>query len=150
MSRDYQLVGFHFLVSFNLQGATTNDVRFQSVSGLNFQMDTESFKEGGENRFEHVMPVRSKTSDLVLKRGLLKTDESALTTWCKDAFENMIFQPIDLLVQLLNEKHEPLVVWNVVHAWPKSWKLGDLSADKGEVLIETFELNYNFFTYKNP
>lgn len=148
MKRDYQFVGFHFSVSFGLAGAG-EDIKFQSVSGLNVQLDTESIKEGGENRFEHVIPVRSKSTDLVLKRGLLRTKESGLTKWCQNAFDNLKFEPTDIVVQLLNEEHQPLVIWKVVHAWPKSWKLGDLNADKGEVLIETFELNYNFFTYQD-
>ena len=40
------------------------------------------------------------------------------------------------------------MTWNVHRAWPKNWKIADLNADKGEVVIETFELNYNYFTFK--
>ena len=49
----YPPVGFHFKVEFIGIG-NDNDTRFQSVSGLNVEYDTESFKEGGENRFEHI------------------------------------------------------------------------------------------------
>ena len=148
MAKDYQFVGFHFSVDFGLEGSK-DEIMFQSVSGLNVQLDTESIKEGGENRFEHVMPVRSKSSNLVLKRGLYRPKESVVTKWCQNAFDNMVFKPTNLVVTLLNEKHEPLVLWKVIHAWPKNWKLGDLNAEKGEVLIETLELNYNFFTYQD-
>lgn len=147
----YPPVGFHFKVEFqfgNSQAKQDFDILFQSVSGLNFQMQTETLKEGGENRFEHVIPVRNKCTELVLKRGLLGPGQSRITQWCQQAFKEFVFEPVDLLVVLLNEQQKPLMTWNVHHAWPKNWKLADLNADKGEVLIETFELNYNYFTFK--
>ena len=139
----YPYVGFHFRVSFDALGGNENDIKFQSVTGLDVQLETEPLKEGGENRFEHTMPVRTKYPDLVLKRGLFKPADSNITKWCKDAFDNMIFKPIDITVELLNEQHQPLTVWKVIHAYPKNWKIGELNAERGEVLIETFELCYN-------
>ena len=65
----YPPVGFHFKVEFVNLG-NNNDTRFQSVSGLNVEFETETFKEGGENRFEHKLPVRTKYPDLSLKRGI--------------------------------------------------------------------------------
>ncbi len=144
----YPPVGFHFKVEFQFSNmkAKDSDILFQSVSGLNFSMQTDTLKEGGENRFEHVIPVRSKCTDLILKRGLFKPADSSLTKWCTDAFSLFKFVPADIIVKLLDEAHKPLITWNVHHAWPKSWKLGDFNADKGEVVIETFEINYNYFT----
>jgi len=123
----------------------TGDIRFQSISGLNVQMQTEQLKEGGENRFEHAMPTRTKYSDLVLKRGIMLPDQSAITTWIKRSMENFLFDPKNLTVELLDENHEPLLVWKVEHAWPKNWKVDDLNAEQGKVLIETIELNINRF-----
>ncbi len=147
----YQTVGFHFRVLFiGLEDRKAFDVRFQSVTGLDVQMETETIKEGGENRFEHVVPTRTKYSDLVLKRGLLSpATRSAITGWCKKAFDEYRVQPINLVVQLLNEDHEPIMKWDVIHAWPKNWKLGELNAERSEVLIETLELNYNFCQFQS-
>ncbi len=145
----YQTVSFHFRVVFGFSERQTFDVRFQSVTGLDVQMETEAIKEGGENRFEHVVPTRTKYSDLVLKRGLLSpAAKSGLTKWCLDAFDNYNIQPVNLEVHLLNEKHDPIMKWDVVHAWPKNWKLGELNAERSEVLIETLELNYNYCRFK--
>lgn len=163
----YQNVGFHFAVSLNsiekFNAFTDLDARFQSVSGLDAQIETESIKEGGENRFEHVVPTRRKYSDLTLKRGVLSPgDGSKFTEWCLEAFQgfevigggsNRQFtrfkiQPRNLIVVLLNEEHEPLMHWEVIHAWPKAWKVGELNAEKSEVLIETLELHYNRLEFK--
>lgn len=155
----YQTVGFHFSVEFSGLGQTDKsvDARFQSVSGLDVSFETESIKEGGENRFEHVIPSRRKYANLTLKRGLLSPKSaSEVTKWCKRAFDNLFIEvyqpivPIDLVVNLLNEKHEVLMRWEVKHAWPTNWKMGELNAERGEVLIETLELHYNYFTFKSP
>jgi phage tail-like protein len=141
----YPPVGFHFRVRIDdLEGA--NDIRFQSVSGLNVQIQTESHKEGGENRFEHAMPTRSKYSDLILKRGIMAPGESAITGWVKDCVEKFIIKPKNLTVELLGEDHEPVLTWRVEHAWPKNWKTDDFNAEQGKVVIETLELNVNRFT----
>lgn len=140
----YQTVNFHFRVEF-VTDKENIDVRFQSVSGLDATLDTETIKEGGENRFEHVIPVRRKYGPLVLKRGLLTPSQSAmLTKWLKDAFDHEQVNPIQLLqVSLLNEDHQTLMLWKLSNVWPRSWKIGELNAERGEVLIETLELNYN-------
>lgn len=147
----YQMVGFHFMVTFHdLPNAKSEDVRFQSVSGLDVQLEADSWKEGGENRFTHQLPGRSQySSSLTLKRGLIKPNESGITDWCLDAFVNLKVKPLKLIsVELLDEEHNVLVKWDVEHVWPKSWKVGELNAERSEVLIETLELNCNRFTYK--
>jgi len=153
MASYYPPVGFHFRVTFEFKqldpkvehDPTEYDVMFQSVSGLEVSLETESVKEGGENRFEHALPGRTKYGSLTLKRGLLLPSKSGVAKWCIDAFKNFKIVPINLVVSMLNEQHQPLLSWNVAHAWPKSWKFNELSADKGEIFIETLELHYNRF-----
>ncbi|GAA4272686.1 phage tail protein [Aquimarina gracilis] len=143
----YQIVGFHFSVSFlNLPESKDVDVKFQSVSGLDVQIEKETLKEGGENRFEHSIPGRRKYSPLTLKRGILTPKDSGLTQWCQKAFQNLEVTPVGTVnVELLNENSTVLMQWELSHVWPVSWKVGELNAEKGEVLIETLELNYNYF-----
>src|SRR5215813_8967956 len=131
--------GFYYRVEFSIS-QDTNDARFQAVSGLSVEYDYESFKEGGENRFEHKLPVRTKYSDMTLKRGML-TDSSVIT-WFLDAFRNRTFLPTNINVILMNEKGEPLRTWNVVHAIPKKWLVSDLNANDNAIVVETMELTY--------
>lgn len=139
----YPPVSFYFRVSFNGIGKSTIDTQFQSVGGLSVEMQTETVAEGGENRFEHVLPVRSKYNDLTLKRGLFK--DSELIQWCFDAFESTIIVPVTLDISMLNEEGDPLFTWNVVHAWPKKWSVSDLNAESSAVAIESLELYYRYF-----
>lgn len=155
----YQTVGFHFSVEFTGLGQNDQsvDARFQTVSGLDAEFQTETIKEGGENRFEHTIPTRRKYGPIVLKRGLLSPDSaSVVTLWLKNAFDNLFFeslqpiQPIDMVVNLLNDQHQILMKWEVKHVWPTSWKVGELNAEQSAVLIETITLNCNYFTFKKP
>lgn len=138
----YPPVGFHFKVEF-LGIGNDNDTRFQSVGGLSVEYDTESYKEGGENRFEHKLPVRTKYPDLSLKRGML-TDSNVIR-WCLAAFQTRVIKPVVLNVTLLNEAHEPIKTWNVFNAWPKKWAVSDLNAQENSVVIETLDLSYSYF-----
>lgn len=138
----YPPVGFHFSVQFAFSDST-DDIRFQSVSGLSVEYETEKVIEGGENRFIHELPVRTQYSTLVLKRGFLI--DSPVYDWCVDAFENRNFEPSDLQVILLNEEHEPLKTWSVVRAWPKKWSVSDFNAEENSLVIETLELSYRYF-----
>lgn len=145
----YQTVNFHFQVDFNL-GKENVDIKFQSVTGLDSTIDTETVKEGGENRFEHVIPTRRKFGPLILKRGLLKPSDSGLTAWLQKAFNQEQISPLDsLTIKLLNEEHKPLMYWTVNNVWPRSWKIGELNAEQSAVLIETLELNYNRLVFDN-
>lgn len=144
----YPPVSFHFKVTFKGVDQKDLDVRFQSVSGLEAQLETETIKEGGENRFTHQLPTRRKYSDLVLKRGVLFPDQSDLTRWCQLAFELGYVEPINLDIWLLGEDHQAILQWKVIHAWPKSWKFNELNAEKGEIFLETLTLAYNRFEVK--
>lgn len=67
MADTYPYVSFHFKVSIaGLED--TEDTYFKSVSGLDVSMDTEEYAEGGENRFKHKLPVKTKYSNLILKK----------------------------------------------------------------------------------
>ena len=135
--------GFYYKVEFGIS-KNTNDVRFQSVSGLSVEYDYESFKEGGENRFEHKLPARTKYADMVLKRGMVV--DSEIINWCNRAFRDRQFEPSDITVILMNEKGEPLRTWKVAHAVPKKWLVTDLNSTENSIVIETLELTYRYFT----
>lgn len=143
MADFYPPAGFHFRVEFSGLEKQDIDIRFQSVSGLSVDLLTESVREGGQNKFEHVLPVRSNYQNLILKRGLAK--DSALIKWCRNSIENLAIDPIDLTVMLLNQDHTALMSWNVVHAWPVKWSITDFDAMQNALVIETLELNYQYF-----
>lgn len=143
MTDYYPPWGFYYKVEFSIS-KNKGDVRFQTVSGLSVEYDMEEYKEGGENRFTHKLPVRTKYADMVLKRGMLT--DSEVIKWCLSAFRDREFKPAELSVILMNEKSEPLRTWNIVQALPKKWVVSDLNANENSLVIETLELTYRYFT----
>jgi phage tail-like protein len=153
--RYYPAVGFHFQVTFGTKNEDDGDGRFQSVAGLSVEVETESKKEGGENRFEHALPIRSRYPLLVLKRGLIQS--KALRKWCLDSINAVstlasanpsqrLITPKDLTISLLGPENEILMTWKVVHAWPKKWSVTDFNAEQSSIVIESIELQYQYFT----
>ena len=140
----YPPVGFHFKVEVQDLPAKEDDVKFTEVSGLSVEMGTEEIAEGGENRFIQKYPTRTKYPELVLKRGLLVNSE--MLTWIRQCLEDYNIQPKDIFIKLLNEKHQPLLTWNVVKAYPTKWAVSDLNASNNAVAIETLQLFYQNFT----
>lgn len=143
MTDYYPPWGFYYKVEFGIS-KEKNDVRFQSVSGLSVEYDMEEYKEGGENRFTHKLPVRTKYADMVLKRGMLT--DSGVIKWFLNAFRDREFVPTDVNIILMNEKSESLRTWKVAHAIPKKWLVSDLNANENSLVIETLELSYRYFT----
>ena len=143
MEKYHPPVGFHFKVTFESVSTKKSDNSFQSVSGLSVDLETEEIAEGGENRFKHKIPVRSKFPNLVLKRGMLVNSE--VIKWCKKALENFEIEPLNITVMLLDEKHKALQTWNIVNAYPVKWSVGDFNAEESKLVIETLELTYNYF-----
>lgn len=154
MAAYYPPAGFHFKVEFLGVSGMNDDreQRFQDVSGLSFEMETEAFTEGGENRFEYKLPKRIKYPNLVLKRGLLT--DSALIKWINDAMSTFFtvpvydFQPADILVSLLNESGDPLAVWQVMQAYPVKWNVTSFNSNANAIAVETIELAYQYFERK--
>ncbi len=144
----YPPVGFHFIVAFELFPQTPFDVGFHEVSGLSVNVETEIYKEGGENRFTHQLPIRSQYEDLVLKRGLLT--ESGLILWVLDAVNNFTFKPLNLLVSLQDENHIPVYSWYVFNAFPKKWSVSSFNASESSVVVESLTLGYRYFKVVNP
>ncbi|GAA4316842.1 phage tail protein [Mucilaginibacter gynuensis] len=154
MATYYPPASFYFKVEFiGVSGADSDtEQRFQEVSGLSVEIETEEVREGGENRFVYKFPKRAKYPNLVLKRGLLKG--TALLDWFKSAMNTYFFVPVydfkpaDLMITLLNDAGEPYAVWNVVQAYPLKWSTSDFKATDNSVVVETIELAYQYFERK--
>jgi phage tail-like protein len=163
----YPPSGFYFRLQLG-GGTDPEDSAFQEASGLSVEIEAETVAEGGVNSFRHRLPTQAKYEDLVLKRGYV-TKDHPLFVWCRETLRNEFAKPIvpkTLSLQLLAprihiaelhaadrryvEKHsdgpEILQQWNFVGAWPRKWSVSDLATQKNDVLIETLQFAYRYFT----
>jgi len=148
MAFEYPQVGFHFMVLFEILPQFPNDVRFSEVSGLSVELEMESKPEGGEHRFTHNLPVRTRYGDVTLKRG--KFLGSGILHWCHKAFDEFKFEPSNVLISLLTADHIPLYNWYLINAIPKRLEVSGFNAQSNEVVVETLVLSYQYCKYYDP
>ncbi|MEK6749772.1 MAG: phage tail protein [Pseudomonadota bacterium] len=148
MDLSYPQPGYHFSVIFELFPQFPNDIRFQSVTGLQVSTQFQGWPEGGENRFQHQLPTTLQFSELVLKRG--KFLGSGILHWARGTLERFEFKPTNLMISLLTDEHVPLYNWYVVNAIPKRLDIAGIDAMTGQIVVETLALNYQYFKYYDP
>lgn len=148
MAFEYPQVGFHFMVLFEILPQFPNDVRFSEVSGLSVEVEMETKAEGGEHRFAHNLPVRTKYGDVTLKRG--KFLGSGILHWCHTAIDEFKFKPSNVMISLMNADHVPLYNWYLINAIPKRLEVSGFNAQNNEIVVETLVLSYQYFKYYDP
>ena len=136
------IVGMRFAVVFLAGGAVPNplDIRFQKVSGLDVEIETEALAEGGNNTGALSLPKGIKHGNLTLQRGmvvgsLLNLEFNATMSLFKFATSNV-------LVTLLAASGVPLAAWLFIKAWPVKWAVSELNAGEPALVIDTMELAY--------
>ncbi|MDR9366112.1 MAG: phage tail protein, partial [Balneolaceae bacterium] len=85
-----------------------------------------------------------KYSNITLKRGSFQSDNEYFEWW--NTVKLNTIDRRDVTISLLNEEHEPLIVWKVKNAWPLKVQSTDLKSDGNEVAIETLELAHEGLT----
>jgi len=93
------------------------------------------------------MPGMQKFSNITMKRGTFQGDNDFYKWWNTVALNTI--ERRDLTISLLNEKHEPVVVWKVNRAWPTKVQSTDLKGDGNEVAIESIEVAHEGLTIQN-
>ncbi len=141
----YPPVGFIFKVEFKeLDDAYETDTYWQEVNGLSIDVSEFEYKEGGENRFVYTFPERPKYSNIELKRGLMPN--TTVYNWCSDSIRNLDIKPTNFFITLLNDKQEPLQLYHVINAWPTKWNVSNFNAMDSQIVIESLELSYQYFS----
>ena len=144
---EYPLSKFHFQVEW--AGAR---IGFTEVSGLDFETEVIEYRAGDNREFHKIkMAGMQKYSNITLKRGTFHGDYDFYAWWKSGLYQppNGADYRRDLPISLLNEAHEPVVVWNVKQAWPLKLQSTDLKADGNEVAIETLELAHEGLTIQD-
>jgi phage tail-like protein len=139
----YPIPKFHFQVEW---GGTK--IGFSEVTGLDISTDVIEYREGSSPEYHKIkMPGMQKFSNITLKRGTFKGDNDFYKWWNTIALNTI--ERRNVIVSLLNENHEPVVVWKIKNAFPVKMQSTDLKADGNEVAIETLELAHEGLTIQN-
>jgi phage tail-like protein len=117
---------------------------FSEVSGLEAQVDVLSYREGGENQFEHKLPgPASYPSNLTLRHGL--ADPDVLWDWLVEVSVGIVVRR-NVTVSLLAPAGDPLMVWDLRAAFPVRWSGPSFGAASSAIALETVELAHHGIT----
>jgi phage tail-like protein len=140
---EYPIPKFHFQVEWG-----GSRIGFTEVSGLDITTEVIEYRDGASPEYSKIkMPGQRKFSNITLKRGTFASDNQ-FYTWFNTVSLNTI-ERRNLTISLLNEKHEPVIVWKVKNAWPTKMTPTDLKADGNDIAIETIELAHEGLTIQN-
>jgi len=143
MANTYPLPKFHFRVEWG--GA---NMGFTEVSGLNIENKVIEYRDGLLPEYSKIkMPGMREYSNITLKRGVFGGDNE-FYDWLNTISMNTVTRR-DITISLLNEKHEPVIVWKVHNAFPIKVQSTDLKGDGNEVAIEQLDIAHEGLTIEN-
>ena len=94
------------------------------------------------------MPGIPKYNNITLKRGIAARD-SEFFNWLTKTKLNKQPDRRDIIIQLLNEEHEPVMTWKAVNACPVKIEGPGLNATGNKVAIESIEIAHEKLTIEN-
>ena len=132
-ARTDPLGSFRFLVE--IDGITV--AGFSEVSGLQVEVETEDYSEGGVNDSNHRLPKTARYPNLTLRRGV--ADSTALWEWQRDVVRGIV-QPRNIHIVLLDDLRAERWRWRCLNAYPVGWTGPELRASESSVAVESLEL----------
>jgi len=143
MPAQYPLPVFHFTVEW---GGTR--VGFSEVTGLTRENQVIEYRDGSFREYSSIkFPGLHKFNNVTLKRGIVRADNEFFR-WLSTINLNTV-ERRDVIVSLLNENHEPVMVWKIQNAFPVKIEGPQLKASGNEVAIESIELAHEGLELQN-
>lgn len=135
MPQDYPLPRFHFRVEWG--GAKFS---FTEVTGLVMEREKIEYRHSDSKDFNKIaMPGLVKNNNITLKRGKFEKDFD-YNQWLEDVANERVEGRRDVIIKLLNEKHEPVAAWSAVRCFPVKVTAPDLKSDANEIAVESLEI----------
>lgn len=133
---------FRFRVSFIDDTEAAEVVSFSEANGLQIEIETEPYHEGGVNDFVHIFPKGIKYQPLVLKRGIVVDPQKVdkLKDWYTNVVVHGKITRKKVTVVLVGQDGTDKRSWSFKGAYPVKWKGPELKADSNTIAIESIEL----------
>ena len=139
----YPIPAFHFKVEWG-----GKNVGFSEVSGLTQEVQLIEYRDGNSPDYSTIkMPGLHKYNNITLKRGIAKSDNDFFS-WLNTVKLNTV-ERRDLTISLLNENHEPVMIWKAHNAFPVKVEGPGLKASGNEVAIESIEIAHEGIVLQN-
>ena len=110
---------------------------FASCTGLQVEIESHEYREGGRNDFVHRFAGRTLHPPLVLRHGLSPLD--GLWNWHRDTASGRIRRRSGTIF-LLNAQRAPVMWWDFRQGLPLKWTGPELQAATAAVAFESIEI----------
>lgn len=139
----YPLMSFHYRV----EGADST-AGFSEASGFNFNTEVATYAHGNQPAPTDLkIPGRQTWDAITLKKGVFAADNELYEWWNTVGIGTI--ERRDLTISLLNESHDPIIVWRIKNAWPSKLTGVSLNASGNEVAVEQLELQHEGITQEH-
>lgn len=131
---------------FHVAVGDITEAAFTECSGLEMSTEVFEYVEGGLNEYVHKMPVRTKVSNVTLKRGFTTSNE--LYDWYREMEDALRqgkgfkFRQVTITLRTTVNQKE-LMRWNLDRAFPVKWAGPAFKTDEAAVAIETLEFAHH-------
>ncbi len=136
----YPLPVYNYRVTILTDGESLT-LGFAEVSGLSLQYEAVTYKHGLSFALgDKIIPGMRQPTRLTMKRGVVKRNDF-LQSWMQRTYADPAFTGAkrDILIDLCDEKGEPVIRWKVQGALPIKLEAPTFNANSNEVAIETME-----------
>jgi phage tail-like protein len=123
---------------FDLRFMFTSLGSFSEVNGLESEIETEDYHEGGNGQFVHRLPKGRTSGRLVLRIGM--TPDAFLFHWFNLYAMTYRVSPVHLTLHLRRPDRSEARTWGITNAYPVKWSGPSFKAQSGDVAIEAIEL----------
>jgi len=113
---------------------------FSQVTGLEREVQTEDFREGGLNDYTHKLATVTKYQNLSLKRGI--ADATELWQWHQDVVNGKI-EKRQINIVLTDPLGQEKWRWVFEKAYPVKWSGAEFNASSNAVFVESVEFVHN-------
>ena len=132
---------------FHIEWGGTN-IGFVEVSGLSIEVEPVNYRSGASPEYSNTkMPGQIKYNNLIFKRAVFPGDNE-FYNWLNTIKHNTV-ERRDITISLLNEEHEPVIIWRIKNAFPVKIEWSDLKANCSEPAIETMEVAHEGMKVEN-
>lgn len=139
----YPLNGYHFIVDWG--GKRTG---FLEVTGLGAYTSPIEYREGVSPVASFTkMPGKIEYPNIILRRALIAGDNDFFN-WFQ-SIQMSSAERRDITIQLLDESHQPVIVWRIKNAFPVRIAYSGLHAMNDNLALEELEICHEGMSVEN-
>ena len=116
---------------------------FREIEGVNVNIEPQEYREGSDPLSTvRLDPGLTRCGPLVLRYGVTASPaREELWDWMRQSLEGNL-QRRDISIIVLDRKNTEVARYNLINAWPSSWRLDKLDTKSSAPLLEEVTIQY--------